>query len=248
MPLLRPWVYFALFSLYLASAWALVIFSVQMSKRDRYMISDTISSALGETPLTQTAKAASYTVLFIIMSLSVSIIIDLKKTWLFYPVFFSGAFFIACLSCDANAGRAEPVCHNISCTLSGILYFLVCSFIWQYITDALATKKVKEPNEWVYKAVFFALTLSLSALAISVLFSLALIGDTAAYVAVGVSEMVLFFFSVCFVSLSVPLAKKAAQCNNCDQGTTVKEPTRGNIINVKDIVSPRNTRSNEMGL
>jgi len=215
MALLRPWVYFALFSLYLASAWAFVIFSVQMSKRDRYMISDTISSALGETPLTQTAKAASYTVLFIIMSLSVSIISDLGRPWLFFPVFLSGAFFTACLSCDANAGRAEPVCHNISCILSGVLYFLVCLYIWHYITDALATKKVKEPSEWVYKAVFVALALSLSALAISALFSLAFSGDTKAYVAIGVSEMVLFFFSVCFVSLSVPLAKKAAGGEYC---------------------------------
>lgn len=210
MPLLRPWAFLALFCLYLSSVFALIIFSVQMSKSGRFMISDTFSDALGDTLLTEMAMSASYTVLFAMTVLNVSIILDLQCPCLIFPVLFAELAFTVCLACDANAGAEEVACHNISCVLGGVVYFLYFVYVFTRIQECHRLGESFEGKAYVI--VSFAMWCCFACLG-SLLLGTAIFGspfgsaeNPAHLYSIGIGEMIVLFLSVLFVSLSAYLA------------------------------------------
>jgi len=192
-----------LFFFHLASVWALVIFSVQMAKDNRFMVSDAFSNSLGRTPLTQTAIAASYTVLFGFTVLCVSTVLKLDRPYLILPVLLSGVAFTTCLACDANAGSAEVSCHNASCALGGGAYLLLFIYVFNRIQNDVPLRESTAGIAYITVAI--AIVLCSLGFGITLILSLTLGGDS---YAMGICEMLLLFFSVLFVSFSVRFSKR----------------------------------------
>ena len=121
-------------SFYLCATLALSLFALQMTKDGRYMISDAISTEIGESSLTSASIAASLAVLIVQTVIHFAIGVQLGSLQNpFLGISGVAAVSLAfCVVCDVNKETAERSCHHASCLTGSVALALI--FGWVFCT------------------------------------------------------------------------------------------------------------------